>query len=309
MTLVCCRENDDGGDMCEILKIRKSLQALVGGCLLLLTLPCEADLPLAVEGLLTEKGRLRLDVGVSYANSDKQKISTGEYLAVQTGPTNFVYLPTRVGEGTVNSDVGVGTLGLKYGVHDGLEIYGRTSWFIASSRSSELNGSFQTSDKGMSDLWIGASYRFTGELVASAETALLEKHNGNSSSLKSVLLGLTTYKSIDPVVLSAAGAYKFSISRDEAAATYKAGSYLMLNPSLGFAVNEKVSLTSGLQWTLRFPDQINGVNQSVRHTRTDLVMGFAYGFDRGSILNFYLKSNVSGRNGADLRAVWMYTFP
>lgn len=294
--------------MRELHKNRKALQALLGAFLCCSAASGRAELPLAVEGLLTEKGRIRLDVGISYANADKQKISTGEYLVVQTGPASFVYVPTRVGDGAVNSDVGVATLGLKYGVLDGIEIYGRGSWFISSYRNSELNGSSQTSDRGMSDIWLGMSYRFPGEIVASAETAFLENHDKHSSSLKSLLVSVTSYKSIDPIVLSATGAYKFSVPRDEAGSTYKAGSYLMLNPSVGFSVNEKVSLTTGLQWTLRFPDKINGVDQSTRHTRTDLIMGLAYGFDRDSILNLSLKSNVSGRNGADLRALWMVTF-
>ncbi len=309
MALVFSAESDDDcGDMRETHKIRNALSALLSAIFFCSTAPVRADVPLAVEGLLTEKGRLRLDLGVSYANADKLKVSTGEYLVVQTGPANFIYVPARVGDGAVNSDVGVATLGLKYGIHDSVEIYGRASGFIASYRNSELNGSSQTSDQGMSDIWIGTSYRFTEEIVASAETAFLENHNEHSSSLKSVLVSLTTYTSVDPVVLSATGAYRLSAPRDEAGSIYKPGSYLMLNPSVGFAVNEKVSLTTGLQWTLRFPDKVNGVDQSTRHTRTDLIMGLAYGFDRESILNLSLKSNVSGRNGADLRAIWMYTF-
>lgn len=156
---------------------------------------------------------------------------------------------------------------------------------------------------------IGSGYRFPQNIIVSVETALLEKQNSRSSSFKSLLLSVTSYRSIDPVVLSVTGTYKYGAPRHDSGVTYKAGSYLLLNPSLGFAVNEKISLTSGLQWALRFPDQINDIEQSARHTRSDLLLGVAYAVDRESIINLSLKSNVSGRNGADLRAVWMHTFP
>ncbi|MFJ3317554.1 hypothetical protein ACIPLR_19540 [Herbaspirillum huttiense] len=284
-------------------------EALFGASLFFPFSACWADVPLAVEGLLTESGRLRLDVSLSYANVEKQKVSTGEYLEVQTGPTSFVFVPTKVTDGTVNNDIAVGTLGLKYGIRDGMEIYGRASWFVGSYRNSESNGNSQNSGSGISDVWIGSSYRFPGNIIVSAETALLEKYNSQTSSFKSLLLSVTSYKSIDPVVLSATGTYKYSAPRHENRATYKSGNYFLLNPSLGFSVNEKVSLTTGLQWTLRFPEQFNGIDQSYRHTRTDLLLGMAYAIDRESIINFSLKSNVSGRNGADLRAVWIHTFP
>lgn len=295
--------------MHRLFKYKHRLKVLLGTYLFFCIAVCWADVPLAVEGLLTASGKLRLDVSLSYANAEKQKVSTGDYLEVQTGPTSFVFVPTKVADGNVNSDVGVGTLGLKYGIRDGMEIYGRASWFIASYRKSEFNEASQTSGSGMSDVWIGWGYRLSENIIASAETAPLEKYNSQASFFKSLLLSVTSYKSIDPVVLAATGTYKYSAPRHEGGATYKAGSYLLLNPSLGFAVNEKISLTSGLQWTLRFPDQINGIEQSARHTRTDLLLGVAYAVDRESIINLSLKSNVSGRNGADLRAVWMHTFP
>ena len=37
----------------------------------------KADLPLTVEDLITEQGRVRLDVSLTYANVDRQGVSTG----------------------------------------------------------------------------------------------------------------------------------------------------------------------------------------------------------------------------------------
>lgn len=49
-----------------------------------------ADLPLTVEDLFTDKGKYKLDVSLSYANSDRHGISTGEPVTVQTGVASFI---------------------------------------------------------------------------------------------------------------------------------------------------------------------------------------------------------------------------
>lgn len=69
-----------------------------------------ADLPLTIEDLITEKGEVKLNVSLAYANSDRQGLSTGEPITVQTGPTSFITLPTVIGESQGNSDYLVGTL-------------------------------------------------------------------------------------------------------------------------------------------------------------------------------------------------------
>ena len=41
-----------------------------------------AYLPLTVEDLITDKGKIKLDVSLAYANSDRQGVSTGEPITV-----------------------------------------------------------------------------------------------------------------------------------------------------------------------------------------------------------------------------------
>ena len=61
-------------------------------------LPALAELPLTVEDLVTDKGKFKLDASFSYANVDRNGVSAGEPIQVQTGPTSFVQVPTAVGE-------------------------------------------------------------------------------------------------------------------------------------------------------------------------------------------------------------------
>lgn len=76
------------------------------------------------------------------------------------------------------------------------------------------------------------------------------------------MLGLTAYKAIDPVVFSVTAGWRFGSERQDGGQDYKPGSLILLNPSVGFAANDRVTLTSGLQWTRRAADRLDGKPQA-----------------------------------------------
>lgn len=272
-----------------------------------------ADLPLTVEDLITDKGKFKLDVSLVYANSDRQGVSTGEPITVQTGPTSFVTLPTLIGESRGNSDSVVGTLGLRYGLTAKAEMFTRASYLHTSNRSSDVSGISSNSESRFADAWAGVNYQFkkdddTPAVLGFAEIALREKHRESSSSFKSALIGLTAYKAIDPVVFSLTTAYRFNQSRKDGNTDYQPGNLLLLNPSVAFAVNDRVTLTTGVQWTNRQADKRDDKAQDFRRTSTDLMLGAGYGISKGSTLNLTFKANASGSGGADLRLNWLHTF-
>lgn len=283
-------------------------------CLLLsVSFATRADLPLTVEDLITDKGKFKLDLSVAYANSDRQGVSVGEPVTIQTGPTSFVTLPTQIGETVGNSDTTVATLGLRYGLTAESEVFARASGLSLRQRSSGPDGNGSFSESGFSDAWVGVNHQFkkdnkTPALLGFAEIALREKHRSSSASFKSALLGLTTYKAIDPVVFSFTGAYRLSQNRKDGQQIYKPGSLILLNPSVAFAVNDRVTLTTGVQWTRRQADRLDNQAQGTARTATDLLLGVGYGFDKGNTLNTTFKLNASGRSGAELRMNWLYTF-
>jgi len=49
------------------------------------SLPVFADLPLAIEDLITDKGKLKLDMSLAYTNIERDGLETAEPLLVQTG--------------------------------------------------------------------------------------------------------------------------------------------------------------------------------------------------------------------------------
>jgi len=299
-------------------RIKPSLQRNKTACrwaflLLLCTPAAQADLPLTVEDLITDQGRVKLDLSLTYANAEQHGVSVGQPIVVQTGPTSFITIPTSVGERSGNTDTLVGTAGLRYGLTDNTELYARASYLHTRQRSSDATGDSRYSDSRFADAWTGINYQFkqddeTPALLGFVEVALREKHRTNSASFKSALLGFTTYKAIDPVVFSLTAAYRINRSRKDDGMNYRPGNLLMLNPSVSFAVNERVTLTTGLQWTSRQADSYDGEKQEQRHTSTDLLLGVSYGFSANSTMNINLKSNVSGRDGADLRLSWLRQF-
>lgn len=170
------------------------------------------------------------------------------------------------------------------------------------------------SERRFADAWGGINYQFkkddaTPALLGFAELALREKHSQSSHSFKSFLFGLTTYRAIDPVVLSLTGAYRHNQSRTNGTeGNYQPGNLMLLNPSVAFAANDRITLSTGFQWLNRWADRINGNPQGQRKVSTDLQIGVGYGIAKGNTANLIFNTNASGSNGTGLRLSWAYTF-
>ena len=281
-------------------------------CLAVLS-PAKAELPLTVEALITDKGKIRLEASAAYANNERVGVAADEPITVQTGDATFVTLPTMVGESRGNSDTFISTLGLRYGLTGAIEIYTLAAYIISSFRSSDPAGSASNSDKRFADAWTGINYEMkkdndTPALIGFAELSPYEKHREDAASLKSWMLGMTTYRAIDPIVLSLTASYRFNHTRKDGDDSYNPGNILLINPSTAFAVNDRITLMTGIQWTNRLADTRNGQSIGIRRTRTDLLIGAGYGISRDSTLNLTLTGDASGREGADLRLSWLHTF-
>src|SRR5690606_10967989 len=146
-----------------------------------------ADLALTVEELITEKGELKLDASLTYANSDRKNLITDEPIVIQTGEASFVTLPTKFGDFRGNSDVLVGTAGLRYGITRDAEVYTSASYLHRSMRSTDTSGIDNASEDRFVDAWLGLNYQFSQDnespaLLGFAEGAVYEKHQHSSSS-------------------------------------------------------------------------------------------------------------------------------
>lgn len=233
----------------EIVIIVMCIYKILNTCLLLAAScgTAQAQLALNVEELQPHMGRFKLDVSLAYANAQRTGLAAGSPIVVQTGSASFITLPARVGERSLNTDTVVLSMGLRYGLSPQTELYVRTGGLHNSQRSAALGRSESRSASGFVDAWAGVSYRFAtrpnkATWIGFAEVALREKHRSTSTSLKSTVLGFTTYQAFDPVVLSFTGAWRLNQKRHDGAQHYQPGHLLMFHPSLAFSVNDRITL-------------------------------------------------------------------
>lgn len=272
-----------------------------------------ADLPLNIEDIMTDKGKLKLDAAVTYINSESSRSELAAPIYIQTGAASFIPVPTEIQENGSNSDMLVGTLGLRYGLTADTEIYGSGSYLWREDRSFDGESS-KTRDKHLSDVSVGISHTFLKDdknpaLIGFAEGTVYEKSRGKASSGKSWLVGATTYKAIDPVVLSLTAAYRINGSKtlsDDI--RYKAGNYWLINPGISFAANDRISLTGGIQWLGRQPDRLDGKKESSRNTATYANFGAGFGFSKATSLNASARFNISGQSSSELKLGVQHTF-
>ncbi|HFB5274640.1 TPA: meta-pathway of phenol degradation family protein [Neisseria gonorrhoeae] len=278
----------------------------------ILPLSAYADLPLTIEDIMTDKGKWKLETSLTYLNSENSRAALAAPVYIQTGATSFIPIPTEIQENGSNTDMLAGTLGLRYGLTGNTDIYGSGSYLWHEER--KLDGNGKTRNKRMSDISAGISHTFLKDgknpaLIAFLESTVYEKSRNKASSGKSWLIGATTYKAIDPIVLSLTAAYRINGSKtlsDDV--KYKAGNYWMLNPNISFAANDRISLTGGIQWLGKQPDRIDGKKESARNTSTYAHFGAGFGFTKTAALNASARFNVSGQSSSELKLGVQHTF-
>ena len=280
---------------------------------LLIAMPCRADLPMSIEDLLTERDAFRLDFGLSYANTDTNNASA-RFEWVQTGTGSFILLPVAVSDRRQNSDVLAATLGARYGVTANTEIYSRVTGIVETVRIAS-GGAAAGRTAGRFGQWaVGVNHQFsedgdTPALLAFAE--LLAAENTAVTGVdfihgKTAQIGLTTYRSIDPVVLSLTAGYRYAGRRDIDGQRINPGDLLFINPGLGFAVNSDVTLTGGVQFKFQGKDTVAGSGAGIRTSQTGLELGLGYAVAENLTLNFKIRANVSGIGGAQSNIDFIY---
>lgn len=280
--------------------------------LLPLSFQAAAELPLSLEELLTDKGKLRLESSISYTNVEREQTRLANPIYIQTGANSYIAVPTALQQGSRNSDLIIGTLGLRYGITAKTELYGNASYLWRNDRTYNGAANSHSSDN-LSNISLGISHTFKQDgknpaLIGFAETTAYEKSYGKASSAKSWQIGATTYKAIDPIVLSLTGSYHINNSKNIAAGKYKAGNYFTLNPSISFAANNRISITGGVQWIAQQPSRLNGTKLAARNTATYAHFGVGYGISRETSISASARFNVSGQSNSTLRLSLQHTF-
>ena len=274
-------------------------------CFLLASPSSFADLPLTIEDLLTEKSEFRLEFGLNHANSDRSSVNTNFEL-VQTGSGRFILLPVAVSNQRQNSDVVALTLGARYGITAETELYTRLTATADDVRIQNATGSDRHSSQQWNELVFGVNHQFSADnntpaLLGFAEISAVENTATNRSDFvygKTAQIGFTTYRSIDPVVLSLTTGYRYAASRDTNGQKLDPGDLLFINPALGFAINNEVTVTGGVQFRFRGKDKVAGRSDGIRTSQTDLDLGVGYSASESLTLSFNIRADISGDTGA-----------
>jgi len=119
---------------------------------------------------------------------------------------------------------------------------------------------------------------------------------------------LTTYRAIDPLVLSLTAGYRYTDERDVKTDVVNPGDFLYLNPSIAFAVNSEVTLTTGMQLSWRGNDKVNDAETGIDTSKTKLELGLGYGWSKRLTLNLNTRSDISGNSGSEVNFTASYKF-
>lgn len=272
-----------------------------------------ADLPLLVEDLVSGRGKFRLETSLAYTNSHTQGVALGEPMFIQTSSTSFVAVPSDFGQSEQQNENLIGTLGVHYGISHAADVYVRGSYLLGYKQQKELEAQRNDFEHKGVDSWVGVNYEFLKDdsiigILGYIEAAIYEKNINRPSYFHSGQIGATIYKSIDPVVLVLNAAYRHSHKRKEDNGHYTPGDVILLQPSVGFAANEWVTLSFGFQWLHQRASKLEGARQGFHRSLAQPTFGVGYGFARGNILNLTFKAATQKDSNNDIMLHWAYTF-
>ena len=146
-------------------------------------------------------------------------------------------------------------------------------------------------------------------LLVFAELALAENTAFEGTEyvhFKTGQIGFTTYRSIDPVVLSLTAGYRHSWRRETDDLQVNPGDLLFINPGIGFAVNSEVTLTGGVQFKFRSRDRIDRKSIGIRTSQTDMELGLGYASSDKLTINLTISNDISGNTGAQANIGLLY---
>jgi hypothetical protein len=265
------------------------------------------------DDLISNKGEAKLELGLSYGNG-----------------TSFSCSSALAGCYRVNYDLLSWAPGIRYGINPTTEIYTRLGYSSMRSSYNDVSlsagGQFVTQDVDFdrfTDVWFGINHRIWNDATTPGLLLFLEgaavENTSFGSHIDSVygktwIGGATLYRSIDPVILSATVSYRYSASRNTydsytadldvlhnstPTSTNPADS-ILFNPSISFAANNEVSITSGFQWQR----QIDGDRSA---SRTDLTLGMGYMWSDALTLHVSTSTDMTGDGGSSISMLLLYT--
>ena len=236
---------------------------------------CLADRPLKIKSLL-EKKELRLELGLGFSNTSK-------------------FMPRQ------NTDDIDSVLGLRYGITAKTEIYSHLT--VRARIDSIQNNAEAIHSYQWKNMVLGINHRFAtvddGPIfLGFANISVEENSESKIVYRKTGTIGFTMYDSIDPVVPSLTVAYNHVGDMDIDGSKFDPGDSLSINPSLGFAINNEITVTGGVAFGFTGKDTMDGHTSSIRTSQTHLSFGVGYQASEELLFNFNISADISGNDSA-----------
>lgn len=195
---------------------------------------------------------------------------------------------------------------LRRGVTERLELSARAAIAGAEARVVSFGDEIERDGSlAFNEIAVGASWQFaeddaTPALIGFADLALAEAvdpEGDEYAHARTLNLGLTSYRVIDPVVLTLTGGYRLAAERTVDGVDVDPGDVLYLNPGVAFAANDRVTLTAGVNLRRLLADEVDGREIGASRTRAEMEFGLGYGVSDRLTLRAAARADVVGSDG------------
>jgi len=267
-----------------------------------------------VEEMLSKKNKLNADISVAYYNID-QKTALTTIVPVST-LLSYIYVPVYAGEQVVDQDLIVGSVNIKYGVLDWLEISAFADGHSTSSRvklGTELQGN---SDLDFDYAGVGLTAKVKDEgnypslllgLTANVISRLTYVERDGEGTpidtkkqdefLETFSLYALSYYTVDPIVFVLKASYQFTLEKTFQDNTIDRPDVLAISPQIYFAVNPYTNLSWGVTYQYQTEQRFNGQAETNAESLLGLSLGMSYEISRGNILSVETTKNDSSSYG------------
>ncbi len=236
-----------------------------------------------------------MDLNFSYSSINKSS-GKSQLIYLQTNNNALIPVFTYLGDEKTNTDNLLITARIRYGITRKLEVFSSASTLSSFSRISYPTGSSKSKNESkFSSLGIGFSYqlhnedKYPGILISYSTLAINNSSfpNGYKNTyFRDHKLNLSTYYTVDPIVLYLETSYEVHLPRKKDNTTLNPGEKLSLSPQIYFSVNPFISLYWGVEWFLQGKDKVNSQSLSTTTINVYYLFGASWSVGQKSLVNF-----------------------
>ncbi len=254
-----------------------------------------AELPLRVEDLLTAHHRYRFESSVEYRNREYSDLSSG-YIS--------------------STDLSLLSLGLRWGWTLRTELLARAYAYQSYTRTRVADDEERRFDADWSRVLVGINHQFSDDaatpgLLGFATIDVWDKPghpDADTGSGRNITAGLTAYRALDPLLLSAVATYEYRGEYQIDDIALEPGNSLSLSPQFAFAVNHLVTLTGGLRWQWYDSPRLEQQNLSISRNRTSLLLGLGYSWNEDVSISVNGDFAITDAEGSSVKLSVVYKF-